>query len=37
MKDTALLQKIPNLKRRDHAKYIEFRLEPLPKMRDIHI
>lgn len=37
LKDSELVQKVPNLKRYDHAHYIQFRMEPLPKVRDIEI
>lgn len=37
LKDSELVQKVPNLKRYDHAEYIQFRMEPLPRIRNIEI
>lgn len=37
LKDSELIQKVPNLKRFDHPEYIQFRMEPLPKVRTIEI
>ena len=32
MRDNELIQKIPTLKRYDHTEYIQFRMDPLPKL-----
>lgn len=32
MQDSDLTKKVPTLKRIDHAEYIHFRLDPLPKL-----
>ncbi len=37
MKDNELTLKIPTLKRYERAEYVQFKLEPLPKLNTDHI